>query len=91
MDDGIMILALFPGKLGPISRKTIEKPKENQGFWLQPFKNLRKITQNRFLGDGFAQKSILGLCFHPTVDFWVMVSPKSRCLGGGFAQKSVFG
>ena len=30
MDDSTMILALFPGKWVPISRKTIEKPKENQ-------------------------------------------------------------
>ena len=43
-DDSTMILALFLGKWGPILRKTIEKPKENQGFWLQPLKNLRKIN-----------------------------------------------
>ena len=30
MDDSIMILTFFPGKLGSISRKTIEKTKENQ-------------------------------------------------------------
>ena len=37
------ILALFAGKWGPILRPTLKKPKENQGFWLQPLKNLRKI------------------------------------------------
>ena len=38
------ILARFAGKWGLILRSTLEKPKENQGFWLQPLKNLGKIN-----------------------------------------------
>ena len=37
-----LIFTLFLGKWGPILRSTLEKPKENLGFWLQPLKNLRK-------------------------------------------------
>ena len=33
----------------PMLGLTLEKPKENQGFWLQPLKNLRKI---KVLGSG---------------------------------------
>ena len=39
-----MISALFAGKWVPILSSTLKKPKENQGFWLQPLKNLRKIN-----------------------------------------------
>ena len=38
------ILAHWAGKWRPILRSTLKKPKENQGFWLQPLKNLRKIN-----------------------------------------------
>ena len=44
------ILALFAGKWGPILRSTLKKPKENQGFWLQPLKNLRKIKVFGYMG-----------------------------------------
>ena len=48
------ILAHLLGKWGPILGSTLEKPKEKQGFWLQPSKNLRKIKVLRLwepLGD----------------------------------------
>ncbi len=38
-----MNLAHLAGKWGPIFRQTIKKPKENQGFWLQPLKNLMNL------------------------------------------------
>ena len=39
------------------------------------------LLKSPFLGDGFTQKSSFGRWFHPKVDFWVMVSPKSPFLG----------
>ena len=43
IDDSAMNLAHLAGKWGPIFRETVEKPKENQGFRVQP---LQKPKEN---------------------------------------------
>ena len=53
----------------------LEKPKENQCFWLRTLENLRK---SMFLADVFSKRSFFGWCLLQKVVFWMKSSPRSR-------------